>query len=183
MKATVADAWRSRRWRTPTFVAVVALLCGGAFIAWRMTHQRDPRLVGRWRLTQHVSPLHDASGRSGGARSPGAGVEWCFSADGTGTHGHGSRIDVPFRWRADGDRLLLKWGPFGPSQGIVREMLDELVAKLRGRALEGQYEEFTYTVAAGNTEPGRQIVLQSQDGWHPPPDDVFDLTWIGEAGE
>jgi hypothetical protein len=146
-------------------VVLLPVLIAAGAAAWWMTHRHDSRIVGRWLLS-------DSPG-------PGDGIEWRFDADGTGRHGPG-RSFVTFRWWTAGERLHLKWGASREGWGALKDTVDELWETLHGKSLEGRHEEFVYSAVTETAGGTPQFVLRALDGWHPPPDDVFYLTRIGE---
>jgi len=116
--------------RRKIIVTIVALLCLGGFVAWRLIPRHDPRLVGTWLQTDGHWPSNNELERivNGDRFQPL--TRWELRADGSGivsnvfTYGEGG-----CHWRTQGDRLFVC---YETEPITVRDRIAELWGTLCG---------------------------------------------------
>jgi hypothetical protein len=143
---------RRRRWWTIAFVLLIV-----SSVVWWCWPRGDARFVGKWRLrsSSQGTEIRDAT--------------WTIRSNGSATLlaliEPDSHYVLHFRWRVDGDKLVLGWRPPSWANGPLQSLSSMLYQFSSGSYL---FEEVTYDISFNSadeivlkdvSDPGGEITL------------------------
>ena len=142
------------------------LLCLAALGAWKWTHRHDPRLVGRWLVTEDVPATAEELQAATDRTKLLPKTEWTLESDGSGRMsarqlpgslfgGLGSEL----YWSTNGDRLRIKWGMPSGGWESIKESADVLYREFRGERPWNPVMNYDYVIE----RPGL-IRVEPRDG-------------------